>query len=626
MRRLKLKMRYLNIAIIAFVFSMAALYVHYAPKIGGLKIDFKGGSVVASTRDQYFLGAPIVIDAFSGTVIENGRLIHILPSDRDYVGSEAQALLLNGQARLALENTDIKIGKLNNTLNASQSTTSESLPSSILKSLKKLKFSELLIRNSDINIALPGDFAERLNKSRLTVRQRNKGSIVITGTAVWRGQNIKLDVQTGPLHDTQSTMPLRFSMQGPNITLRFNGALVRGDQHSLEGNLSVNIKNSWKFAEALNLIWPSIATTKSFTLSGPVKWSSASIAFDRAEVRLDENKASGALTFKTSSKRPLLSGTLAFDKLNLTPGAPSNTGRESFKDSLWLIAASLWSKPMITVLDADLRLSAKQVLVGPTVLDKVAATLSLKNNKVSARLASLSYEGGSGTGQLTINFDDLFPRTTIRGKINRVSLADMTETLLGARILDGPADVTVDIEASGTRLQTALGQATGHIKIDQSGEGALALNLMALTTDAKATSDGKPQTTLETKNIPAEILLGKTKTDELIAFMDIKNGTAECTKCEVKFGGSHLAKIDGHFDLLSHEVDMKLLLQKQQVERDQGGQKPTTLKAIRGHLVSVKGQLLHPNLNVSRILAPPETPETFKFKTNQIPPPLSKRP
>jgi len=617
-------MRYFSIATLVMASIVAAFCLRYAPEASNLHFEFKSVPVAASTRDEYFLGAPFVVDAFSGTSLENGRLVHILPTDGEYTGNEALALLQNGQAQLALKNTSIKIGKSGSEPIARKGKASTPFKSVLLSSLTNMNFSELLIHDSEIEVSLPGGFTEYLSESRLTLRRRHKSSISISGTALWRGQKIKLNLQTGALQKTQSRMPIEFSMEGPNISARFTGVYIKqGNKYVLEGSFSIDIGNTRTIAQSFDLIWPSLATTKAFALSGSVKWSPTSIAFDKAVVQLDENEAIGVLTLKTNSERPLLSGTLAFDKLNLTPPATLDAGPLSLKDRLWSIAAGLWSRPMITILDADLRLSAKQVLIGPTVLDKVAATISLKNNKVSARLASLRYKDGSGAGQLTIDFDERAPHTTIRGKIDNVSLGDISHALVGKRIIDGTADITADIETSGTLLHTAIESATGQIQIAQNKAGMLNLDLTALTTDiATGPADrSTPSTTRE--KIFTEVLTkvsnGTTPTNELFAVIRIENGMAECKRCQIKFG-SHVAKANGYLNVLSQTVAMQLLLHEQAVAPNKSTQAKATATApniVTGNLISIRGALLHPALQIFKVHGTPETLETFRFKIKQ---------
>jgi len=569
--------------------------------LAGSKIRFnlQPDTVAASTRNQYTFGSPIVAHTFSGAVLQRGRLVHILPSDHEYNGNQTQAILHKGEALLALDDATIKIGDAQLESRNPATGSPHNISSHLLIALTKLNFKKLLLRNSEIEIALPGKLPERLSHTHMVVTKSQKGAINASGTAVWRKQNVEVDLKTGPVHQAEARMPVNLSIKSDHISVRFNGALIRADRYLLDGDISIDIKRLQKFGGLFDIAWPNFANFETFHLSGPIKWSDSAIAFERADIKLDENDASGALTIKTTKKRPLLSGTLAFDELRLSDSTPTETRNASLQDHWWFAVASrLWSEPLTTIFDADLRLSAKQVLVRSTVLDKVAATLSLKENKLSARLASLNYEGGSGNGQLTVNFNEFFPQMTIRGKLNGIHLGDISNAVTGHRVFEGPADVILDIETSGTPLKSALKNASGHVKISQTEKGAIAFDLASLAGSDTPSPDRAAQ-------FFAHAQKGKTQIDSFSALIQFKKGEMEYSKLDAEFG-AHIAKGAGRIDLLSQSIYMRFLIHKRTAlkEDDQDVNSKTNkpiLKNIAAGLITLQGPLVNPGLHISKI-------------------------
>jgi len=611
MKQAEPKKRYVLITGVLLVWMIVGTIIQQFFDSDTLSFDLDSGTVIASTRDQYTFGSPLMAHVFSSTIIQKGKLIHILPADQDTTGSKAQTILKTGRAHLELKNAAINVGNFNspqiralNTLSPINDAPAPP-PNAIVDALTKLHFIKLSIQDSAIDIVLPGGFSERLSQSRLIVKKRDESAVRVTGTAIWRGQEVTIDLQTGPLSGDQSHMPLSFSLKGDYISVRFTGALSKRNQHSLEGDLKFEIKQSQKLVQSLNLIWPSLATAKTFRLSGPIKWSQNSISFDKANVKLDKNEASGALTIKTDAARPLLSGTLAFDELDLTPNTPPGYGDISLVNRWQLIISHFWSTPITKLFDSDLRLSAKKVVVGSTELKKVAATISLKDRKLSARLANLDYEGGSGSGQFTINFNDLIPRTTIRGKLNGISMSEISSTVIGRKILEGPADITIDIETQGTSPKLIIENASGQLQISQTETGALAFDLSALTETSGVYPD-KPSAH-ETKLLISNALEGQTPLDELSAIIKINAGQAQYAKFQAKFK-SHITKGAANINLSSRTIDLRLLLHKRSKPAEQEPQYGAS-KPLDGRLLSLRGPLDNPDVQLLSVYGLPETLE-----------------
>ena len=571
------------------------------------QFNLEPDEVIASTRDKYAFGLPITVHAFSGAVLKKGRLIHVLPKDRGYTGSKAQALLDQGNARLALQDADIVIGSPQANSKSLTSDTSHGLISMIVKALKEFNFAELEIHNSNIEIILPGDIRENLSSARLFLRKRNQG-VSVVGTALWRGQSIDIDLQAGPLHEGRSHMPVSVSIKSAYGTLQLVGSLMRHDQYVLEGDIKIDVQQLPGLVQLFNLAWPDFAATEKLSLAGPVTWSHGSIVFDHTTVQLDQNEATGALKIRTIAQRPLLSGTLAFDTLNLTPLAASQTENMSLWSGLNSVAAGLWATPVMKLFNADLRLSAKRVQVGNTTLDKAAATLALNDNKLLARLANLNYEGGSGNGQLTIDFNKVFPRTAIRGKMNGVPLDKLSRAIFGWEIIDGPADITADIEATGVSLKSAVASARGHIQISQTQAATVGFNLAPLI----GTTAGDPEAPLHDNSaqIAARALKGATTIGELSALIKIKGGTAQCARFHATFDG-HVAKCTGNLDLTSQLMDVRLLFHEQEHKTVTNTHAPAqTAKPpahkVNGKILSLQGPLRHPYLHITTVRGPPQ--------------------
>ncbi len=601
--------RYYSIAVVvlaSLIIGLAAPFFFDAKrlKIDFESFDFEPGGVVAAPRDQFDVSSPLPVHDLTETQITSGRLSLVFPSARGYSGREAQALLDKGSGKLAINDGEIHIGGFG-TYNHRQEPTQQPVTQApIVTALLNSRFVELEIGNSKINVRLPGGYSETFREANLRVIQPEESSLTITGTAIWRGQEVRLTLQTGRQHARDSEMPILFKMDAPALSVKFSGALQRKGEAKLVGETEISIPALKDFVQILNVAWPVTSTDGgSLSLSGPLNWSSEMIAFERAAVRIDDNDANGALTIKRSGGLPLVSGTLAFDRLDLTSiGKPTKTEERLLPRNWWDTVKQVWSIPLVKFFDADLRLSAKEIQVGRTQVGKVAATLSLREGKLSAQLANLNYDGGSGSGQLTTDFNGLAPRTTVRGRLLGVPLGDLASTMFGVRRIEGRADVTLDLTAHGSELRAMLESMSGQVAVQLAKDGAVGLDLTAFSL-APLKSDGTTDPAATAHRLLRDALQGTTQITSLNMDVSIEAGRAECKKFSATFD-DRVAKIAGRFDLAMQRMDVRALVHSRITADGSAG--ASAEQKLEGRRITLRGPWRLPHIEMADVKGRPD--------------------
>ena len=542
---------------------------------------FDSGGVVAAPRGHFQVGAPIPVHALTATSIQSGRILQVPPNGKTLTGSEANGLLAKGKADLVLDRVDLSVGNPSARGAEPYRGGFVSPDAPIVAALVARNFASLSVRDSRVSVTLPNGRRERLFNVNLKIKPQGRNAVTAEGTAIWRGQDIKFSIETGTLSEAGLTMPVSLKLEGPLISVRFDGTIDKKDGLQLNGKADLAAPSLRRLARLLGAAWPDGAGLEKVSLSGPVNWTKASLAFPKANVRLDGNVGVGAIAIKSDTAIPQLSGTLAFEQFDMTSYAASNSGRDASAKSIWWDAiTSAWSMPLARHFSADLRLSAKQTVFAGHQIGKAAATVSLRNGKFSAQLASLAFEGGSGSGQLTVDFNGLVPRTTMRGKLINAPLGDLASALFGRRSIEGRATITADLHAQGSNFHPMLNDMSGKVNVDLENGGAIGLDLKRFLSTEPGISERLPSALLR------GAVQGTTEVDKLDLDIEFKDGHVICRKLEVLFD-NRIARVAGEIDLRERQADVRAVVHPEIARSDDG--KPVSQEPIQGHRIKLRG-------------------------------------
>jgi AsmA protein len=198
-----------------------------------------------------------------------------------------------------------------------------------------------------------------------------------------------------------------------------------------------------------------------FALKGEVRVSAEEFAFAQVNAELDGNVAEGALTVNFAGARPQIQGTLDAEKVVATP---------YFSDMNPIPEAERgWNRRPIdlsalTSSDVDLRLSAREVVVGSAKFGRSAAAVTSRNGRLTLTLGEAQAYGGSLRGAMVLSphSDGVEVKATLNAQ--RADLGQWFAEWFGYRRLDGVGNAQISIEANGPTMsdmaRTAAGQAT----------------------------------------------------------------------------------------------------------------------------------------------------------------------
>ena len=160
----------------------------------------------------------------------------------------------------------------------------------------------------------------------------------LSATGIWRGESFSIDASSAEplvLFAGGSTQ-MSIDVKAAPASGSFNGVANFSSNSFFDGQLAFNSPSLRRMLEWSRTDLPPVASTGSIALSGKITGNRKRLKFDNAEVTLDGNPGVGVLNLSIGEAVPGISGTLAFDQLDLrsflaaftpfTPGSDSVPG------------------------------------------------------------------------------------------------------------------------------------------------------------------------------------------------------------------------------------------------------------------------------------------------------------
>ena len=273
--------------------------------------------------------------------------------------------------------------------------------------------------------------------------------ILVNGTGVWRGEKIKyaLGVETPLKLAARGVSAVSLSLESDPVKASFSGTVSRREGFSYEGQFSMSSPSVLRALEWSRADFPPGASMGAMSLSGRATGTGPHLKFADARLSLDDNPGAGALEVDFDRVVPRVSGTLAFDTLDLgnflaafaspvDPTSPLPIFDLSFTDQFNL----------------DLRVSAGRATVAGVELVDVAATAQARSGFAAFDISDATAFGGEiqagfrvdrkpegETGEMRISGEDIdwgLLSQRLGWAHNRIAARGVVNLTLKSRIAD----------------------------------------------------------------------------------------------------------------------------------------------------------------------------------------------
>ena len=295
------------------------------------------------------------------------------------------------------------------------------------------------------------------------------------GSFEFRREEVQFTAEATFSNDTLPDVTLDLASSFGRAHLRGNASFQEG--LSLDGPVELDIADIRALLRWLGVDIANGQSLKTFAAVGTGHVSGASLAIDDGTFTLDGNKAVGVLAI-TAGQRPHVEGTLDFDRFVTDPYLPepvSDDVTASLPDSgtdplaSWILLRSI---------DADLRISAREIVARSTKFGNGGFTITAKDGAVATEIGEVEMCEGAATGRLSVEPGSL-PRALITASFKDVALRPCME-MLGLGIpLDGTGRIEAELGGEGRDARELLQHLLGTVTITAQ-HGLLPVDLQRL--------------------------------------------------------------------------------------------------------------------------------------------------
>jgi AsmA protein len=271
-----------------------------------------------------------------------------------------------------------------------------------------------------------------------------------TGRVTWRAEPLNISLTIGDFAAALggSRTGVKTRIAGKPLKLAFDGAFSTRPSLKIEGTLAADAPSLRQVAMWSGQKPPPGGGFGRFSLKAQTSILGGTVAFTAVNVELDGNSAEGVLTLNTDN-RQVLQGTLAADKLDLTP----------YLSTIKVLASNQreWdAKPIdissLSGLDVDIRLSAAKVLLSSATLERTAIAANLRDGHLMVTIGESQGFGGTIKGSLMLAATNAGADVKAQMHFSGVDLESCLTGLIGLRRLAGTGDIALALDGSGSSV------------------------------------------------------------------------------------------------------------------------------------------------------------------------------
>jgi AsmA protein len=397
------------------------------------------------------------------------------------------------------------------------------------------------------------EFEDRLTGRRETLTAVNldidwqsaSRPFALSGSATWRGEPFSVEAGArDPVSFIKGRQtPFTAGLDAAPVTIEFDGAATGVKNTRLGGRLELSSPSLRQFIGWIGDPLAEGASLASLTISGEAAIDKAGLDVSGARVSLDGNTGTGGVRIGFDD-RPVISGTLAFQSLDLTP---------YLSDLGSLRASPDWKREAIDPdwlrrVDADIRLSSEQVSAGRLSLGETATAILVENGVLEVGIAQASFYGGTLTGRLSVADKEESAAAQVQLRANGFSLAEAGKMLGIDRPFSGQSSVAGDLSSEGATVADLIANMDGTVAI---GAAAGAMPGFGLDALAASMRTGAPVSGIDTGNA-SRAAMAYRSVDASLQFLNraalVKNARLETDDFSVDLNGL-IALKNGAVDL-----------------------------------------------------------------------------
>ena len=367
------------------------------------------------------------------------------------------------------------------------------------------------------------------------------GKITAKGNVTGQGEQISISGLTAKLSDGQ-------------INGGFDGSASMDGGFNVDGQLNTDIPSLRALAETTGTKLPPSTDAgkiyEQFSVSGAVKGNPANIAFEQAKLTVDHLTGSGDFTVDMTGAKPLVSGLLNLDGLDLRPYMASYAAQNPTGD------IQPWSEDPINVamlnsMDGNFTLNTPNIITDRMSMGEANIDTKIRNGKLTTTIPKLNMYGGLGNLTASIDGSGSVPQIAMKVDLDDLNSNKFLSAVAGFTQATGNGNTLLDIKGSGRSqadiMKSLNGQ--GDFKLLNGQLSGLDMNQMLSGFDVDQL--------LASRSVPGIGSQYSTKFNDIIGLVSIQNGVANLNKFDLNGLGYEVGG-EGKLDLGNQSVDFRL--------------------------------------------------------------------
>lgn len=294
----------------------------------------------------------------------------------------------------------------------------------------------------------------------------------VTATGIWRGESISVEASAAQplLLLASGSSQVKATLKSALLETSFDGIANLAGDAFFDGQASLSTPSLRRMLEWSKTEIAPGAAIGAISIASKVQGTAQRLRLDTVNLNLGGNAAQGVLDIAFAEAVPAISGTLAFDRLDmrsfLSAFTPFAAGGGNMRDEIDIGFSQQ--------LSLDLRLSAPTASFGSVSLANLAASAQVKGNLAAFDISDAT--AFDGTLQAGIRIDQTEGGKTVemRATANNVDAFALAKSLGAERLVpQGRGTFSIMLKGTGRNWNTVMGNAEGSV-IASLGQGALA--------------------------------------------------------------------------------------------------------------------------------------------------------
>ncbi len=270
------------------------------------------------------------------------------------------------------------------------------------------------------------------------------------------------------LSDEPSSVDI--SLTSDLMQLSFKGNLA--PDGTVDGSAKLNTSSLRSMAQWLSWKIPPGGGLGPLSLEGHFISKGKITTLDPIKLSLDGADMRGKLSIDAQGKPTQISGALWIDHLDLNPylqtaGHKSSAAPTRKSDPGW--SKSPINLAWLKVVNADLALDIGPLRVRNLRLGHTVGHLTLKNEALTAQLASIALYGGHGRAQLAVDASGAVPRYRNALQFDHIALRSFLNDTMGVDRIEGTGSIALDAASSGVNADEVMHDLSGKGSVTVSG-------------------------------------------------------------------------------------------------------------------------------------------------------------